>query len=121
MDESKLVDRLKSMKHYFFMDRGDWFSHFVDGAEDVLEQKVNKVKIEKLESLLELAIRTASTNSDPYKDDVECELSQHVISEQLWVTRLTQSLGPAAFYTGSEQNNATNNAPMRTSLANASL
>ena len=89
MDESKLVDRLKSMKHYFFMDRGDWFSHFVDGAEDVLEQKVNKVKIEKLESLLELAIRTASTNSDPYKDDVECELSQHVISEQLWVTRLT--------------------------------
>ena len=33
MDESKLVDRLKSMKHYFFMDRGDWFSHFVDGAE----------------------------------------------------------------------------------------
>lgn len=31
---------------------------------------MNKVKIEKLESLLELAIRTASTNSDIYKEDV---------------------------------------------------
>jgi gamma-tubulin complex component 2 len=63
------------------MDRGDFFSHFVDGAEDVLEQKVQKVKIEKLESLLEMAIRTASTNSDPFKEDVTCELSPHVISE----------------------------------------
>jgi gamma-tubulin complex component 2 len=63
------------------MDRGDFFSHFVDGAEDVIEQKVQKVKIEKLESLLEMAIRTSSTNSDAYKEDVTCELSPHVISE----------------------------------------
>jgi gamma-tubulin complex component 2 len=39
-NDCQLVERLHSMKHYFFMDRGDFFSHFVDGAEDVIEQKV---------------------------------------------------------------------------------
>jgi gamma-tubulin complex component 2 len=75
------MERLHSMKHYFFMDRGDFFSHLVDGAAEVFETKVNKVKFEKIQSFLDMAIRTASTNSDPFKDDVVCELSPHVISE----------------------------------------
>jgi|TARA_B110000285_G_scaffold229986_1_gene295745 hypothetical protein len=37
-NECKLMDRLDSMKHYFFMDRGDFFAHLVDGSEDLFEK-----------------------------------------------------------------------------------
>ena len=37
-NECSFSDRLDSIKHYFFMDRGDFFSHFVDGSEDMLEK-----------------------------------------------------------------------------------
>lgn len=33
-----LMDRLKSIKHYFFLDLGDFFIHFYDGAEELLEK-----------------------------------------------------------------------------------
>jgi len=71
------------------MDRGDFFAHFVDGSEDMLEKKCDEVSKEKLDSYLEMAIRTSSVRGDPYKDDVSCTLSNYGISEQLFVTRVT--------------------------------
>ena len=62
--EESLVERLASMKHYFFLDRGDFFVHFVDIAEEELEKQHKNVSIEKLESLLEMACRTSSANYD---------------------------------------------------------
>jgi hypothetical protein len=99
-----LIKRLKSLNHYFFFDRGDFFSHFIDGCEELLEKLTQEVKIEKLESLLEMAIRTSSVQSDPFKDDVSCELNSYGLGEQLTVTCLTRgALGPDAFSGG--QNN----------------
>jgi len=71
------------------MDRGDFFAHFVDGSEDMLEKASEQVSREKLDSYLEMAIRTSSVRSDIYKDDVSCTLNQYGISEQLFVTRVT--------------------------------
>ena len=39
MNECQLRERLDSMNHYFFFDRGDLFSHFYDGCGDVLEKQ----------------------------------------------------------------------------------
>jgi gamma-tubulin complex component 2 len=83
------MDRLDSMKHYFFMDRGDFFAHFVDGSEDLFEKASEQVSKEKLDSYLEMAIRTSSVKSDIYKDDVSCTLNRLGISEQLFVTKVT--------------------------------
>lgn len=69
------------MKHYFFMDRGDFFAHFVDGSEEMFEKASEQVSKEKLDSYLEMAIRTSSVRSDPYKDDVSCTLNKLGISE----------------------------------------
>jgi gamma-tubulin complex component 2 len=91
--ECKLKERLASLKHYYFMDRGDLFSHFVDSSEDMLEKASEQVTKEKLDSYLELAIRTSSVRSDPYKDDVSCILNKFGISEQLFVTRITNGQG----------------------------
>jgi hypothetical protein len=48
-----------------------------------------------------MAIRTSSAQSDPFKDDVSCELNSYGISEQLLVTCLTRgALGTEAFSNG---------------------
>jgi gamma-tubulin complex component 2 len=48
----KLMERFKSMKHYFFLDKGDFFVHFFDFSEDMLELSSKVVPIEKMNSLL---------------------------------------------------------------------
>lgn len=84
IEEQQLVNRLKSIKHYFFLDHGDFFVHFMDSAEEELEKHINSVSREKLESLLDLSLRTSSTNSDPFKDDLSCELQTYTLMEQLY-------------------------------------
>lgn len=62
------------MKHYFLLDQGDFIVQFMDLCEAELLQNVNAVEPARLESLLELALRTSAANSDPYKDNVGVEL-----------------------------------------------
>jgi gamma-tubulin complex component 2 len=75
------LKRLESIKHYFFLDKGDFFLHFVEGSEEILETQTSNMTIEKLESYLEMAIRTSSANADPFKDDVTCELNSYGLIE----------------------------------------
>jgi len=54
--------------------------------------------IEKLESYLEMAIRTSSANADPFKDDVSCSLNTFGLIEQLFAIRnIKGALGQNAF------------------------
>ncbi len=75
------MKRLESIKHYFFIDKGDFFLHFIEGSEEVMDTQTTNVSIEKLESYLEMAIRTSSTNADPFKDDVSCTLNSFSLIE----------------------------------------
>ncbi|OMJ86157.1 hypothetical protein SteCoe_12356 [Stentor coeruleus] len=84
LEEQQLLNRLKSIKHYFFLDHGDFFVHFMDSAQEELEKHASAVSREKLESLLDLSLRTSSANSDPFKDDLSCELHTYTLSEQLY-------------------------------------
>ena len=69
-----LIGHLKSVKHYFLLDQGDFIVQFMDLCESELLQSVNRVEPARLESLLELALRTSAANMDPYKDNVRVEL-----------------------------------------------
>lgn len=82
--EEQLFQRLKSIKHYFFLELGDFFLHFLDAAEDELSKILKSVSKEKLESLLEISIRTSSANSDPFKDDLVCDLYPYTLVEQVF-------------------------------------
>jgi gamma-tubulin complex component 2 len=79
--ECQLIKRLESIKHYFFLDKGDFFLHFVEGSEEILDTPTSNMTIEKLESYLEMAIRTSSANADPFKDDVICTLNTYGLIE----------------------------------------
>ena len=93
LNNHKLIDRLRysnknlkfltcfnifslsrSLKHYFLLDQSDFMVHFMDISEEEMSKKVNEIKVNRLESLLELSLRITSANSDPYKDDLRVRL-----------------------------------------------
>ena len=88
--EHDLLGHLRSIKHYFLFDQGDLFVHFMDIAEDELHKPISIIPHSRLESLMELALRTSVVNSDPYKDNLRVILEpynlkmflRHVISVQ---------------------------------------
>ncbi|XP_063077968.1 gamma-tubulin complex component 2 isoform X2 [Engraulis encrasicolus] len=83
MEEKELVSRLRSIKHYFLMDKGDFFVHFMDLTEEELKKAVDDIIPPRLEALLELALRMSTANTDPFKDDLKIDLMQHDVITQL--------------------------------------
>ena len=102
-NEELLLKRLQSIKNYFFLDKGDFFVHFLDASESILEESSKKVPIEKIESLLEMALRTSSANVDPFKDDLTCELNSYTLIEQLFAMQnIRGALGNGAYLLNKE-------------------
>uniref|UniRef100_A0A8C2HDF8 Gamma-tubulin complex component n=1 Tax=Cyprinus carpio TaxID=7962 RepID=A0A8C2HDF8_CYPCA len=83
MEEKELVSRLRSIKHYFLMDKGDFFVHFMDLTEEELKKPVDDIIPPRLEALLELALRMSTANTDPFKDDLKIDLMPHDVITQL--------------------------------------
>ncbi|CAG2057376.1 unnamed protein product [Timema podura] len=88
MEENDLMRRLKSVKHYFLLDQGDFIVQFMDSCEEELSKNIGDIVPTRLESLLELALRTSAANSDPYKDDMRTELLPYDLTFQM--SKITQ-------------------------------
>ncbi|XP_076348938.1 gamma-tubulin complex component 2-like isoform X2 [Tachypleus tridentatus] len=84
MEGSDLMGRLRSVKHYFLMDQGDFIVQFLDMAEEELVKDIDDIMPTRLESLLELALRTSVVNSDKYKDDIRVELLPYDLLSQMF-------------------------------------
>ncbi|XP_015938897.1 gamma-tubulin complex component 2 [Arachis duranensis] len=67
-----LMGKLRSIKHYLLLDQGDFLVHFMDIARDELAKKPDEVSVEKLQSLLDLALRTTAAAADPLHEGVTC-------------------------------------------------
>lgn len=59
------------MKRYFLMSQGDFFVHLVDMARDELSKNLVDILDERMSALIELAQRTSTAASDPFKDDLQ--------------------------------------------------
>ena len=72
-----LPDRLRSMKHYFFLDRSDFFTYFLDLSTSELKKSWRLVNTGKLQSLLDLVLRQPGTVAaqDPFKEDVKVQMN----------------------------------------------
>lgn len=72
-----LSDRLRSMKHYFFLDRSDFFTYFLDLSVSELRKPWRLVNVSKLQSLLDLVLRQPGTVAaqDPFKEDVKIHMN----------------------------------------------
>ncbi|XP_021928970.1 gamma-tubulin complex component 2-like isoform X2 [Zootermopsis nevadensis] len=84
MQENDLMGRLRSVKHYFLLDQGDFIVQFMDSCEAELSKNIDDIVPTRLESLLELALRTSAANGDPYKDDMRTELLPYDLLFQMF-------------------------------------
>lgn len=88
-----LSDRLRSLKHYFFLDRSDFFSYFLDLSGSELKKPAKAVNVGKLQSLLDLALRQPGSVAaqDPFKEDVKVQMNQVGLTQ--WLMRVVSTSG----------------------------
>lgn len=80
-----LPDRLRSLKHYFFLDPSDYFSYFLELGSSELRKPVKSVNTSKLQSLLDLVLRQPGSlvSLDPFKEDVKVEMNEITLIKSL--------------------------------------
>ncbi|PKI66930.1 hypothetical protein CRG98_012693 [Punica granatum] len=78
-----LVGKLRSIKHYLLLDQGDFLVHFMDIARDELNKQLDEISVEKLQSLLDLALRTTAAASDPCHEDLTCCVERSPLLKRL--------------------------------------
>nr|OQO31254.1 hypothetical protein B0A51_01005 [Rachicladosporium sp. CCFEE 5018] len=74
----QLPQRLRSLKHYFFLDRSDWFTYFLELSHSELRKSAKSANVGKLQSLLDLVLHTPGSiaSDDPFKEDVRISMSE---------------------------------------------
>ncbi|WYZ45388.1 hypothetical protein EsH8_VIII_000704 [Colletotrichum jinshuiense] len=77
--------RLRSLKHYFFLDPSDYFSYFLELGASELRKPVKSVNTGKLQSLLDLVLRQPGSivSLDPFKEDVKVEMNEITLIKSL--------------------------------------
>lgn len=83
MKEANLIEALESVKKFLLVGQGDFLVHFMDSADAELRKPVRAVRCGKLQSLLELALRTSSAAADRYHEDYYCSIEKESIVAQL--------------------------------------
>jgi gamma-tubulin complex component 2 len=88
-----LSARLRSLKHYFFLDRADFFAYFLELATSELNKPARKVNVGKLQSLFDLALRQPGSvaASDPFKEDVKVKMNEVDLTR--WLMRVVNLSG----------------------------
>lgn len=83
MDKVDLMGRLRSVKHFFLMDQGDFVVQFMDMAEEELGQNIDDIVPTRLELLLQLALSTSSVGNDRYKECVKHQILESSLASQI--------------------------------------
>ena len=111
-----LPARLRSLKHYFFLDRSDFFTYFLELGASELKKPARNVNIGKLQSLLDIVVRQPGSVAaeDPYKEDVKVQINDVGLTNWLMKIVTVTGLDQDAANSGSVSNYLTpaNNAPV---------
>ncbi|KAI9795120.1 MAG: hypothetical protein M1816_000142 [Peltula sp. TS41687] len=88
-----LPARLQSLKHYFFLDRSDFFSYFLELGTSELKKPAKIVNVGKLQSLLDLVLRQPGSVAaqDPFKEDVKVQMNEVDLTK--WLMRVVNVSG----------------------------
>lgn len=81
------------MKHYFFLDRSDFFSYFLELSTSELKKPARHVNVSKLQSLLDLVLRQPGSVAaeDPFKEDVKVQMNEVGLTR--WLMRVVNVSG----------------------------
>jgi gamma-tubulin complex component 2 len=78
LTKNSLTTRFRSLKHYFFLDRSDFFSYFLELSASELRKHARNVNEGKLQSLLDIVLRQPGSIAaqDPFKEDVKVRMNK---------------------------------------------
>jgi gamma-tubulin complex component 2 len=76
--KNSLTIRFRSLKHYFFLDRSDFFSYFLELGSSELRKPARVVNEGKLQSLLDIVLRQPGSIAaqDQFKEDVKVRMNK---------------------------------------------
>lgn len=103
LTKNSLTTRFRSLKHYFFLDRSDFFSYFLELSASELRKPARVVNEGKLQSLLDLVLRQPGSIAaqDPFKEDVKVRMNKIGLTKWLMqvvsVSGIDQDNPEAAF------------------------
>ena len=100
-----LSTHLKSLRRFFFLENGDFFTQFMDTAEFELRKEAKDISVTRIQTLLQLAIQTSTIASDFHREDLSCSLASHNLIQHL---HLIQSAG----YSSSSVNSSATTLPL---------
>jgi gamma-tubulin complex component 2 len=88
-----LPQRLRSLKHYFFLDRSDFFTYFLELGTSELKKARSDVNVGKLQSLLDIVLRQPGSVAadDPYKEDVKVVMNENSLTD--WLMKIVNVTG----------------------------
>ena len=88
-----LPQRLRSLKHYFFLDRSDFFTYFLELGTSELKKARGDVNVGKLQSLLDIVLRQPGSVAadDPYKEDVKVVMNENSLTD--WLMKIVNVTG----------------------------
>ena len=88
-----LPARLRSLKHYFFLDRSDFFSYFLELGNSELKKPAKHVNVGKLQSLLDIVLRQPGSVAaeDPFKEDVKVQMNEIGLTN--WLMKIVTTSG----------------------------
>lgn len=93
LTKNSLRNRLRSMKHYFFLDRGEFFLYFLELSASELRKPQKSVNEAKLQSLFELVINQPGSIAvaDPFKEDVKVKMNEIGLTQ--WLMKIVSVQG----------------------------
>lgn len=103
LTKNSLTTRFRSLKHYFFLDRSDFFSYFLELSASELRKQARAVNEGKLQSLLDIVLRQPGSIAaqDPFKEDVKVRMNKIGLTKWLMqvvsVSGIDQDHPEAAF------------------------
>jgi gamma-tubulin complex component 2 len=93
LTKNSLRSRLRSMKHYFFLDRAEFFLYFLELSNSELRKPHSSVNTGKLQSLLDLVMHQPGSIAvaDPFKEDVKVKMNEVGLTQ--WLMKIVTVQG----------------------------
>lgn len=83
LDSRGLRSHLRSMRRFFLLEHGDFFTQFMDSAEEELRRDVRDVVLTRVQGLLQIALQTSTLLHDPHKEELSCTLASYNLIQHL--------------------------------------
>ena len=83
LDARGLRSHMISLRRFFLLEHGDFFTQFMDTAEEKLRREVKDVHLGRVQGLLQMAVQTSTLVNDPHKEDLSCSLASHNLIQHL--------------------------------------